>query len=714
MSDGEALGTATSSTLSVVIAGLSGFTRQSHLLVSGTVDAADAGTTVTVFNGLDAVASGTVATDGSWSADVPLTNGSNILVATDTNSSGTGVSNGAVVEAETAAPVVTIIPAGGISQDGWVTLSGTADLRDAGSTVTILDGSNSIGTATVDARGLWSTAVNVTGDAEHFFVAEHTDALGNAGTSNTAHFTVAVDNLYLVEHDMQTVLRVTPTTAEAQPDAARMDAGLSQANYVSELIAKSANTTGCALLLQSFISGATPTSQSLDQETTTASTLISLGGGNSAAAWQQLGAAFADSPMFNQAYVQKYGALDDTQGATQIYTDILGYAPTPQVVDYLKFELAYYETYYSQFAEAGDPAGVTRARGTMIGDLFGQIMNPRNNLSSNTYAQAEKSFQTDATNNIAKFGDSTGLLGAVGHTIVTGTGILGSVPNGITPTSPTPFHDNIFYFSTLSASESTGAGDDHIELGGLEGPNVVLGTAILDAGAGNDIIQIGNMHWTWVLGRTGAFVSGVQLNAGDGDDQITIGNLSGASPTLLAETPHGSEANVVVNGGSGNDALTVTGTAQYATISGVEQITLSPNADNLGITLSTEQYNSTIRLSGGNDTIGIGPMANLYLNSDGSIATYATVVDFAKGADVFNFSGGGVPSSVIVENQSSLAAALADVSSTTPAGKFAVFEYAGDTYVYQQDSTASVNTGDGLVKLAGVTGLTIGQDLHFA
>ena len=34
-----------------------------------------------------------------------------------------------------------------------------------------------------------------------------------------------------------------------------------------------------------------------------------------------------------------------------------------------------------------------------------------------------------------------------------------------------------------------------------------------------------------------------------------------------------------------------------------------------------------------------------------------------------------------------------------------VFEYNGDTYIYHQDATVGVNTGDGLIKLTGVVGL---------
>jgi hypothetical protein len=705
----------------------SGSTRHSDVTVSGTVDLADAGSTVTVFNGTDAVATALVAADGSWTADVPLTTGGHILVATDANASGTGVSNAVIFDADTSAPLVTIVPGGAALAQASTYIAGTADIADAGRTVTLFESSAPVGsgpvptttqvaTATVQADGLWqatgpspSQGVLLQADGENYVSAQLTDAFGNTGNSNVAHYTVDILPYDYVVHEQQTIMRVTPSYADAVADMNRLNAGLSRADYQSELLSKSANTTAAALLLQSFISGTTPTSQSLDQETATASSLISLAGGNPAAAWQELGAAFADSSAFNQAYVQQYGALDDAQAANQIYTDILGYAPTPQVLDYLKFELSYYENYYSNFADPGDPSGVTRARGTMIGDLFQQIMDPRNNLSSNAYALAEHGFLKDAVNNIAKYGDTGGLLDSVGHTVITDeTQFIQINPNDNSAISPTSFADNVTVFGQLNFLSgtlgrphvNTGEGNDHLLIDSV-------GSAPVDAGSGDDIIQIGNVS----SGPDLMLIGGGQVNAGDGNDQILIGTLSGFSSPMATPT--------IIDGGLGNDSLSVTGIAggtagANVIVQNLEQITLSPQNDALTINVSAEQYNSTIRLNGGTDTITIGaPMANLHLNSDGSIATYATVLDFVKGADVLNFSGGGVPS-VTVENQSSLAAALADVSSATAAGNFAAFEYAADTYVYQQDSTPGVSSGDGLLKLAGITGLTIGQDLHFA
>ena len=52
---------------------------------------------------------------------------------------------------------------------------------------------------------------------------------------------------------------------------------------------------------------------------------------------------------------------------------------------------------------------------------------------------------------------------------------------------------------------------------------------------------------------------------------------------------------------------------------------------------------------------------------------------------------------------------LAYISSVTKAGADSLFEWNGDTYVYHQDAVADVDLRDGLVMLAGVTGLTVGD-----
>ena len=78
----------------VTITSKGGTVTQAAQTITGTVDVADAGTTVNVLDGTTKIGSAVVAADGTWSAKVTLANqGANVLTATDTNAAGTGTSN---------------------------------------------------------------------------------------------------------------------------------------------------------------------------------------------------------------------------------------------------------------------------------------------------------------------------------------------------------------------------------------------------------------------------------------------------------------------------------------------------------------------------------------------------------------------------------------------------------------------------------------------
>src|SRR5262249_8318373 len=63
------------------------------------------------------------------------------------------------------------------------------------STITILDGSTQIGTATAAPDGSWSTNVTLSGQGQHTLTATDTDAAGNKGTSNAVVFTLAISSI---------------------------------------------------------------------------------------------------------------------------------------------------------------------------------------------------------------------------------------------------------------------------------------------------------------------------------------------------------------------------------------------------------------------------------------------------------------------------------------------------------------------------------------
>ncbi|MBV9433336.1 MAG: hypothetical protein JO137_16055 [Hyphomicrobiales bacterium] len=58
-------------------------------------------------------------------------------------------------------PVVTIGNMGVLTNQATQTLVGTVDIADAGTTVTVLDGTTPISTATVQANGTWTIGVTL-------------------------------------------------------------------------------------------------------------------------------------------------------------------------------------------------------------------------------------------------------------------------------------------------------------------------------------------------------------------------------------------------------------------------------------------------------------------------------------------------------------------------------------------------------------------------
>ena len=172
------------------------------------------------------------------------------------------------------------------------------------------------------------------------------------------------------------------------------------------------NAQASAILLQSFITGISPSASDYTRTLNTATFFINQASGNVAAAWQQLGAAFADEPRYNSSFLQKYGALSDAQFVNAVYRDIFNNtAPSSGSAGFLLNELNYYEAVYRPYFDAGDPNGVTRARGTMIGDLFQQIEDVRNgHFTDNPYYAAEQRFASEIALGTAHFGTLGGLF----------------------------------------------------------------------------------------------------------------------------------------------------------------------------------------------------------------------------------------------------------------------------------------------------------------
>ncbi|MCE9650505.1 MAG: hypothetical protein K8R18_12860 [Parvibaculum sp.] len=168
-----------------------GITADTVLTLTGT---ADAGATVTIFDGGTELGTVAAATDGSWTfTTASLADGQHGFTAIASNAQGASPASPAtVVTVDTGAPDAPVIAtfsndtsvaSDGVTSDTTLTLSGTAE---AGATVTVFDGATQLGTATANGGGAWSFDTAALGEGAHSFTASATDAAGNTGAASAA------------------------------------------------------------------------------------------------------------------------------------------------------------------------------------------------------------------------------------------------------------------------------------------------------------------------------------------------------------------------------------------------------------------------------------------------------------------------------------------------------------------------------------------------
>ncbi|MDI9847766.1 hypothetical protein QM467_06830 [Rhodoblastus sp. 17X3] len=181
----------------VTITSVGATTTQASQTITGTVDLADAGSTVNVLDGTTKIGSATVAADGTWSAGVTLANlGSNVLTATDTNSGGTGVSNAVTFSLTTPAPAPapTPTPTPSSATAPTVTIADTSlDVTGRGGTVDLgisVTAPDSASDVTVTIKGLprYESITDGLGDRFHGSSITLTKAQVDSGLTLTSFY----------------------------------------------------------------------------------------------------------------------------------------------------------------------------------------------------------------------------------------------------------------------------------------------------------------------------------------------------------------------------------------------------------------------------------------------------------------------------------------------------------------------------------------------
>ncbi|MCK1325050.1 FecR domain-containing protein [Bradyrhizobium sp. 156] len=173
----------------VAITSAGGPVNQASQTITGTVDVADAGASVTILDGTTPIGTAVVQGNGSWSTTVSLNNGSNSLTARVSDAAGnTATSSAVVYTLSTTGPTVTetLTVDTGTSATDHVTANPALSGTGLANTVVHLtiDGVLSTTTATTDAQGAWSFLPSGLADGSHTIVASQTDSFGNAGSAS--------------------------------------------------------------------------------------------------------------------------------------------------------------------------------------------------------------------------------------------------------------------------------------------------------------------------------------------------------------------------------------------------------------------------------------------------------------------------------------------------------------------------------------------------
>ncbi|MCG2645685.1 MULTISPECIES: Ig-like domain-containing protein [Bradyrhizobium] len=173
----------------VAITSTGGPTNQASQTITGTVDAADAGATVTILDGATAIGTALVQSNGSWSSAVTLSNGANSLTARVSDTAGnTATSSAVVYTLSTTGPTVTEALASDTGASSTDHITSSPALTGTGIASTLvhftIDGIASPTTGTSDAQGAWSFTPSGLADGAHTIVASQTDAFGNTGSAS--------------------------------------------------------------------------------------------------------------------------------------------------------------------------------------------------------------------------------------------------------------------------------------------------------------------------------------------------------------------------------------------------------------------------------------------------------------------------------------------------------------------------------------------------
>lgn len=332
-------------------------------------------------------------------------------------------------------------------------------------------------------------------------------------------------------------------------------------------------------------------------------------------------------------------------------------------------------------------------------------------LNSNMFSGVQQLWQIDNTNTSADFQDvtvgtgvtagfrstganATNVIADVAVTVAAGTTATAVALDGVKSGSAVEFLETTANnLSTVTVSGSV------ITVPATTGttPTPASNTLTLTATAADvDVLNVSLTSNTTVTMST--FNDLTSFNAAGSTGNLTV-DLGTPDELTTATFGSGNDTVTLVTTGLQGDALTI----NLGAGNDVLNLNAGINSDAAGTAV-------TITMGAGSDTLNITGLTNMSGASATAIAAdMVTVTDFVAASDVLNVSALG-PREVLVNTElanisaaTDFAAALALVASYTATGSYAVFNFGSDAYIFNNDATAALGAGDGLVKVVGLS-----------
>ncbi|KTT31887.1 hypothetical protein NS201_09565 [Pseudomonas oryzihabitans] len=279
--------------------------------------------------------------------------------------------------------------------------------------------------------------------------------------------------------------------------------------------------------------------------------------------------------------------------------------------------------------------------------------------------------------------------------------------------------------TTIDGANSTSA----LTLGTTGTHLSLAGLTSLTTGSGNDVLFVDTASNT-----SSVKAAALTISTGAGNDQVTStvndGALTintGAGNDTITATATGKAA-LTINGGAGVDTVVIGSTASGSTAATVAHnvsITLGDGADTVSLaTTSTTNNGTTTTTTNAFQTVqaytavtSSSTAAQVSAADTALKAGLVTVTDFNTSVDTLALGSLGTVTLTnaqigAISAASSLSQAVqlaaSDITGSTVTGKAVAFQYGSDTYVFVNNSdatsgTATVDNGDGLIQLSGVT-----------